>query len=480
MNSKTHLIGRDKEITKLNNILASDHPEFLVMYGRRRVGKTFLIRQHLEKQMVFDFTGTYEANLKTQLGNFHNQYKRWTGKEDTPKIRSWTEAFELLTNYLLSLSRRKRIVVFIDELPWLDTRRSGFLSALEYFWNQHGSQMSNLLLIGCGSAASWIRKKLLKAKGGLYNRVTQRIQLHPFSLKETELYLKSRKLKFTRYQILQLYMAMGGIPFYLKEIPTNSSVDQVIDSLCFTPSGLLSDEYNQLYHSLFKSADDHVAIVEGLGSKPNGLTRSELLKSSKLPDGGTFTRALTELIDCGFVMSYKPYKKKKKDTVYRLIDLYSLFYLKYIQGNASARRNTWQNLKTHSGYTAWSGYAYENIALLHIDQLHHALNIDGMHTQVSSWRFYGNDEIPGSQIDLIIDRPDDIIHLCEVKFTNKEYILTKEYNTKLRQRTSIFQQASATKKLIVNTLITTYPAIQNQHYRDIIDSEVTMNELFEK
>lgn len=478
MNNKTPIIGRERELSKLDNIIASDHPEFLVVYGRRRVGKTFLIRHHLEKNMVFDFTGSFAATLQRQLDNFYNQYVRWTSNKKALPPKSWTQAFDLLTDYLISLNRRKRIVVFIDELPWLDTRRSGFLSALEYFWNQHGSQMTNLLLVGCGSAASWIRKKLLKAKGGLYNRVTQRIHLQPFSLKETEQYLVSRRLKFTKYQILQLYMSLGGIPFYLKDVPANSSVDQVLDQLCFTPGGLLADEYKQLYYSLFKNADDHISIVEGLASKPNGVTRSDILKISGLPDGGTFTRALSELIDCGFVMSYKPHRKKKKDTVYRLIDLYSLFYLKYIQFNVSKRRNTWQSLKSASGYNSWSGYAYENIALLHIDQIHHELGIDGMHTDVSSWRHSGNDEVPGSQIDLIIDRPDDIIHLCEVKFTNKEYLLDKEYSKKLRQRMSIFQHLTSTKKLVLNTLITTYPAIHNQYYREEIDSEVTMEELF--
>ena len=473
------LVGRTKEIATLDRLLASQLPEFLVLYGRRRVGKTYLIRQHLKKHIVMDFTGAFEASMAAQLSNFHYRYIEVTkGKGDASPPNDWFVAFQRLATYLLSLDNRKRkLVVFIDELPWLDTPRSRFVSALEYFWNQYGSNMNNLLLVTCGSAASWIHKKLLKAKGGLYNRVTRRIHLKQFTLSETELYCKKKKLKLTRYQIIQLYMVMGGIPFYLRELSQGKSVVQLIDQICFHPTGLLSDEYNQLYHSLFKNADDHIAIIEALATQSYGMTRAQLVKKCKLPDGGTFSRALTNLEDSGFVSSYSPFGKSKKGTIYRLIDFYTLFYLNYIKGNVTKRPNTWQSLSSGGSYRAWSGYAYENICMVHIDQIIHALGIGGMYVDISSWSYKGADGIPGAQVDLIINRSDDIIHLCEAKFTKEEFVITKDYIKKLRHKRLAFAHATKTKKAIVTTLLTTYPALQNQYYLEEVHTEVTMEDI---
>jgi len=472
--------GREKEVAIFDQLLDSSHPEFLVVYGRRRVGKTFLIREYLNKNIVLDFTGSYEEEMETQLRNFFSQYLKYTeAKRESVVPADWTTAFQYIADYLYTLSHRKsKIVVFIDELPWLDTPRSRFVSALEYFWNQHGSKMNNLLLIACGSAASWIHKKLLKAKGGLYNRVTKRMYLKQFTLGETERYCKKKKLKLTRYQILQLYMVMGGVPFYLKELTQGKSINQLIDEICFSPSGPLSDEYGQLYHSLFRNADDHIAIVEALAARPNGLLREDLVRGSGLSDGGTFNRALTNLIDSSFVSSYKPYGKKKKGTLYKLIDFYTLFYLKFIQENTTERANTWDSLSSGGAYAAWTGYAFENICMVHIDQILASLGIRGMHVDVSSWIFKGDDALPGAQVDLLIDRKDGIIHLCEAKFTRKEFVITKDYNTKLRHKRTAFEYATKTKKSVVSTLLTTYPAIQNKYYLEEVHTEVSMDALF--
>ncbi len=477
----THnLIGRQKEIAIIDGLLRSDQAEFLAVYGRRRVGKTFLIRSKLAKHIVMDFTGARDTDMSTQLDNFFREYIRCTqGKRETAPPKNWSMAFEYLTDYLMSLRHRKRkIVVFFDELPWMDTPRSKFISALEYFWNQHGSKMNNLLFVGCGSAASWMHQKLLKAKGGLHNRVTQRIHLKQFTLSETEDYCRKKKLKLTRYQILQLYMVMGGIPFYLKELSQGKSVSQLIDQICFHPDGSLSDEYNQLYHSLFKNAEDHVSIIEALASKPYGLTREELIKKSKLSDGGSFSRTITDLRDSGFIDIYQPFGKVKKGAIYKLVDFYTLFYLKFIKGNISKRANTWQSLSSGGAYTAWSGYAYENICMIHIDQILQGLGIGGLHADISSWNFKGNEELPGAQVDIVIDRKDDIVHLCEVKFTKEEYLITKGYVKKLRHKRLAFAHATKTKKSVVTTLLTTYPAIQNKYYLDEVHTEVSMGALF--
>lgn len=358
-----------------------------------------------------------------------------------------------------------------------NTARSGFVSALEFFWNQHLSRMDNVLLIACGSASSWIRKNLINARGGLYNRVTQRIKLTPFSLHETDIFLQSMGLQLPKYQILEIYMAMGGIPFYLKEIERSKSVPQLIDEICFSRQGLLRSEYGQLYYSLFKNAEMHIAIIEALAARPQGMTRTDIAQATKMNES-TLTRTMEELEECDFIGRYPPFLNLKKESVFKLTDLYSLFFLKFIQPNQGNAKQVWEQLSKSPAYTSWSGYAFENICLLHTDQIKAALGISGVFTQHSSWKFKGDDVLPGAQIDMLIDRADQIIHLCEAKFTKDHYAITQEYAGKLRLRKSIFKQATQTKKAVFTTLLTTYPAIKNKHYLEEVDSEITMEHLF--
>jgi AAA+ ATPase superfamily predicted ATPase len=475
------IIERYREKSRLNEISASEQAAFLVVFGRRRVGKTFLIREHFSKNIVFDFTGSFEVGLGTQLQNFFNVYLSVSkGQKETTAPRDWNQAFLFLASYLEALKPRKnKVVVFLDEMPWMDTPRSGFLQALEYFWNQYGSRMPNLLLVACGSATSWMQKKLLQARGGLHNRVTHRIHLHPFTLAETEAYCKYKKLRLSRYQILQIYMALGGIPFYLNELKKGRSAIQAIDEICFQKNGLLNSEYNYLFASLFRNPDNHIAIVETLAAHPQGLSRNEIKKHSNLPEGGTINRVLEELDLSGFISKHQPFQKKKKDTMYKLADLYSLFYLKFIRTKKSNGEGTWISLTNTGTYRAWCGYAFENICMQHIDQIKKALGIAGIYSETSAWKFSGNDELSGAQIDLLIDRKDQVINLCEAKFTEKEFVITKDYAQKLRNKRVIFEQHTKTKKAAFTTLLTTYPAIQNKYYIDEIQFEVSMDALFE-
>jgi uncharacterized protein len=471
------VLGRKKEKEIIDELLVSSKAEFVAVYGRRRVGKTFLIRQYLKENMCFDFTGSDEEDNAVQLANFFREFsKQCIDSQVYP--HNWSEAFSLLSDYLYSLDKSQKVVVFIDELPWLDKAKSGFLAALQYFWNQHGSQMSHLLLITCGSAATWIIKNLMNAKGGLYNRITQSIELKPFSLAETEEFLKYKNLKFTRYQILQLYMVMGGIPFYLDAIKTSKSVNQVIDELCFEQNGLLAREFKPLYHSLFKDAEKHLAIIEALAKSPYGMSRQQLLEVTNIPNGGAFVRTIENLIDCGFIKQMATLGKKNQDAIFRIVDFYSVFYIKFIRENSIGRTNVWQSIADSASYQSWCGYAFENICLLHIEQIHKTLAISGLYTQTSSWKFLGNKEMPGTQVDLVIDRKDGIIHLFECKFTNKEFALTKEYTAKLRQRRSIFEYATKAKKQVVTSLITAFPAIRNEYFLEEIHSQVEAEDLF--
>jgi uncharacterized protein len=481
MSSTINIVGRDKEALKLSKILTSSQSEFLAVYGRRRVGKTFLIRQFYRSEMVFDFTGAKEASKKQQLSNFFSEYlTRTKGKKETKAPASWFEAFQYLANYLLGLkATNTKHVVFIDEMPWIDTPKSDFVSALEYFWNQHASKMDNMLLIACGSASSWIRKKLISARGGLYNRVTQRIKLQPFTLYETELYLKSKGIKLPQYQILELYMTMGGIPFYLNEVEKGMSATQAINAVCFTKEGLLNEEYAQLYYAIFKNAENHVAIIETLAAHPQGLTRTDIAQNAKIAEG-SLSRALEELLESDFIALLSPFQNKKKEAIYKLIDLYTLFYLKFIAPQKPSVQNAWEILSQQSNYTAWSGYAYENICMMHIPQIKNALGIANVQTKQSSWKYRGDSTYPGAQIDLVIDRADQCINLCEAKFTKENFVIDKAYAEKLRIKKAVFKNATNAKSALFTTLISTYPAIQNQYYQEEIVNEVTMDKLFER
>lgn len=474
------VLGRDKEIQRINQIMQRDESSFLVIYGRRRIGKTYLVREHLAKQTVFYFTGSYETAMEVQLEKFHNVYLKYTkGQKETRVPDSWHQAFESLANYLESLAHRKsKVVVFLDEMPWMNTPRSGFLSALEYFWNQHGSRMKNLLLIACGSATTWMKRELIEARGGLHNRVTDQIHLKAFDLKETELYCAKKKLAFSRYQILQLYMVFGGVPFYLNALKRGRSVMQNINDICFEKDGLLYAEYTYLFASLFKKPEKHIEIIEVLGAHPQGLARADIVQSSKVPEGGTLNRVLEDLELSGFVSKHLPFQKRKKDTIYKLADNYSLFYQKFIK-NSKHGSNSWLSLMESPSYRAWSGYAFENICFSHIAKIKAALGVGSVYTETSAWKFRGNEDLPGAQVDLLIDRRDQVINLCEAKFTDKEFVCTKEYAQSLRTRRAIFDQINKTKKVAVTTLITTYPALQNTHYMEEVHSEVTMDALFE-
>jgi uncharacterized protein len=474
------VIGRDREKALLDRIMSGNEAAFISVYGRRRVGKTYLIRQYLRQQIVFDLTGKKDGSLEEQMQNFYAEYlTRTKGRKETMVPKSWQEAFTYLINYLTSLPARKsKLVIFLDEMPWMDGPRSRFVSALEYLWNQHLSKMHNVVLIACGSSTSWIRKNLIHARGGLYNRVTHRMKLSPFTLYETEQFLKSKGLRLNRSTILELYMAIGGIPHYLKEITEVNSAAKIINTLCFTKGALLMDEYNQLYHSLFVNADQHIKIVETLAKSHYGLTQAALVKKSKLAQS-TLSRTLEELEECDFITKNLPIDKLKKEAIYRLTDPFSLFYHKFIKNHKPNIKDAWQVYSATQTYAIWCGYAFENTCLVHIDQITQKLGISGISTAVNSWYFAGNETLPGSQIDIIIDRADRAMNLCEIKFTHGQFTITKDYAAKLMKTKSIFYTVVKNKKSLLTTLITTNDPLENEHYNGQIDSLILLNDLFE-
>lgn len=472
------LIGRESEKRILQQALVSKEAELVAVYGRRRVGKTFLIRQVYKQHIICEFSGVHHATTAEQLENFRNVIALALNSPIAPALpKSWTEAFMLLVQYATPLLGKK-VVVFFDEFPWLSSHKSGFLSAFEYFWNSWGSKQANLVVTICGSAASWMIQKIVNSKGGLHNRITKKIRLLPFTLYETSKYLKSKDVNLDQYQILQIYMALGGIPHYLKEIKRGESATQIIDRLCFTKDGLLINEFKNLYESLFEMADRHVNVVKALAAKPSGLTRKEIIAECNLQSGGTTTKLMEELIESGFVGIYLPFQKNVKDAIYRLTDEYSLFYLKFIEHARATGEGTWTKRANSQSWKSWSGNAFESICLKHVAQLKKALGISGIYTEESAWRYAPGKSGQGVQIDLLLDRQDMTISLCEMKFSNTPILIDKAMSFELKDKLDIFKAQTQTKKSVFLTMVTTYGVKDNLHKTGLVQNEVTMKDLF--
>ncbi|MDV0445931.1 hypothetical protein MmiAt1_15350 [Methanimicrococcus sp. At1] len=468
------IIGRDHEKKALADYFKSERPEFVAVYGRRRVGKTFLIKESFENDFSFYFTGSANANMQDQLHNFNaalNQY----GKVSYPFPKSWFEAFEQLVHLLEHSSDTKK-VIFLDEVPWMDTPRSKFIPALEYFWNSWASSRPDILLIVCGSATSWMMNNLIQNKGGLYNRITRRMFIEPFTLNECERYFHENNIVMSRYQIAEYYMILGGIPYYLNLIDKKLSLAQNIDKLCFSKNGELTDELDRLYASLFKYSENHIKIVEFLSRKSKGMTRDEISRNTKISDGGGLVKNLVELEQCGFIRKYHAFGKKK-GYLYQLIDFYTLFYFKFMINNTFSDSQFWLKSIDSARHRSWSGYAFEQVCLTHVLQIQKKLGVSGVLTNISSWR--GETSDTGAQVDLIIDRNDGVINLCEMKYSGTGlFAIDKKYSENLNRKKSVFIQKSGSRKAIHLTMVTTY-GIQKNIYSDMIQSEVTLNDLFD-
>jgi uncharacterized protein len=485
MESNNYIVGRTKELELLQAALNSNQAELIAVYGRRRVGKTFLISTYfMDKGIYFEFTGIKDANRKTHLKRF-TKILSSTLLDDKiqPTPSDWFEALDLLYEQIKLISKDNKVIIFFDELPWIASAKSNFLQALDHFWNRYFSRMNNIILIVCGSAASWMIDNIISNTGGLYGRLTRKMHLMPFTLSETESFLNSRNIKLDKKQIIELYMAMGGIPKYLLQAETGKSSTQIINQQFFTTTGFLSKEFNNLYSFLFNKYEQHVKIVKILAKNKSGLTRKDLLEQAEIVTGGAATKVLRELEDSGFIMHLDCYPDNTKLAKYRLIDQYSLFYLRWVESTEKLRHtnsleNYWIEQSNTISWIVWCGYAFENICLTHMDKIQNALGLGGIRVQSHIWYFKGTSERPGSQIDLVLDRADNCINLCEIKFYNSEFQLTKKYGEELNKKREIFREQTKCKKSLFTTLITTYGASDNIYANTYIQSQVTMDSLF--
>jgi len=461
----------------LNDCMKSDRSEFVIVYGRRRVGKTFLIERYFDSTYDFSFVGAHRAEQRVQLHNFAKAMKKHAQLPSIPKYTDWYEAFDALEEYLEQQPLDRKKVVFFDEMPWIDTAKSDFVKALENFWNGWANRRSDIVFIGSGSATSWMVDNIVENQGGLHARITSSIYLRPFSLKETEEYLQSRHCKWDRYQILQCYMLFGGVPFYLSLLKVVDSLVQNVDHLCFARNGQLRLEFAELYNALFTNADRYIAVVEALSAHKEGMTRSEIANVIGT-NGGVLTKVLSNLEKCDFISKMARFPNHSTDVIYRLTDFYTLFYYKFIAKDQSGDEQWWSNnFRSHS-VVSWMGNAFELVCLRHTPQIKKALGISGMSTSISSWRKKGDGASKGAQIDLIIDRADRMVNLCEMKFSQEPFVISNDYEQTLRDRMAIFRESTKCNKSFLNTFVTTMGVADGKH-KSIVDSEVVMNDLFE-
>jgi uncharacterized protein len=477
---QNELVGRKPEIATLQKVLASKEAELIAIVGRRRIGKTFLVQSVFQDQMIFEVAGMQNSSTKKQLQNFHLLVQSSFGElaNQVPKPTDWLTAFHQLSQILdrLPPTEQKR-VLFFDELPWLDNRKSGFLEAFSNFWNIYASR-KQLVVVICGSAASWMIQKVVYHKGGLHNRITQTIQLQPFTLAETEAYLLSRNIGLDRYQILQLYMATGGVPHYLKDVQGGQTAAQNIEHMFFSLGNTLRNEFLKLFPALFEQPEQHMSIVRILGQSRNGLDRKTILERAKISDGGAATRYLLELEQSGFITPFYPLYKKKKQVIYRLTDEYSLFYVHFIEQKRVQGNDTWQHFSQTQAYKTWCSYAFESICLKHIAQIKQALGISGIYSEASTFYAQSDSNETGVQVDLLIDRKDDAINVFELKFYAEAISLTSEDAAQLRERIRLFKYHSKTKKQVFLNFVAPFGMKNNQYSLGLVHSWFELDVLF--
>jgi len=483
------LIGREREKSQILELYESKQAEFLALYGRRRVGKTVLVRESFIScdSLYFELTGQKKMKLAKQLSNFVKAYQ----KTFYPKLKimppkTWSEAFGMLTDAINKTD--KKVVIFLDELPWLAGRKSNLMSALDYVWNTEWVKCPRVKLIVCGSAASWMIKHIISDKGGLHNRTTDTMLLKPFTLTETKYFLAEKNITLSLIQILQIYMTMGGIPYYLNLIKSGKSATEIISTLCFQENGLLFNEFDKLFDSLFDDSEVYKEIIRIVASKRYGIEKRNLLKQAKFStSGGRFNVRLNELVEAGFIK--RMIQNKKNEEYYRIIDEYSYFYLKWIlpmkdQLLLDNVNQYWQLQMQTSSWKSWAGYTFETICLKHANKLIEKLELSSLVIGAIPWRFISNknpneNESNGAQIDLILQRNDGSVTLCEIKFNLKEIIIDKTFRANLLNKVAAYRKTTKIDEHVFIVMVTCAGVKKNNYAKELLADQLVLADLFE-
>jgi len=484
---KNLIVAREKEKAVFERLVNESTAQMLAVYGRRRIGKTFLVREFFDDCFAFKHTAVSPMELKAhdkngellyriQLNEFAASLRRYGSKDESP-INDWFEAFHRLEALLEKKRGKGKIVVFIDELPWLDTPRVNFLSAFEHFWNDWGSGKHNLLLIVCGSATSWMLNNLINNKGGLYGRTNYEMHLHPFTLAETETYLHRRSVTLDRYDVVQTYMLTGGVAYYLSYFQPGLSLAENIDAIFFAENGFLQTEYDRLFTSLFADNAGYRHIVEVLSQNRYGMTRKTLAEKAGIAIGGTLSNMLKALVNSDLVTIYWNFGESKRTQYYKLTDMFCLFYLGFVQKNPSNNRTYWYDNQNSPRLNSWRGRAFEDVCFVHRMEVKRALGISGVQAEVYPWHATAEGNAPGAQIDMLIDRADRVLNLCEMKFSQDDFVISKDYDERLRRKIMRLQEETGGKRNVQVTLVTTFGLKKNM-YSSRVQRVVTLEGLF--
>lgn len=471
---RQEIVGRNAQVAIFKAAMASDQSEFIAVTGRRRIGKTYLIKTFFDEAICFHLTGIQHQGTKAQLEAFANELA-FRSNRLTSTPANWIEAFAILRQYLADIQTDTKKVVFFDELPWIDTQGSGFLQIFAHFWNSWAAWERNIILVIAGSSTSWIIKKVYNDTGGLHNRVTKRIWLEPFRLSDTEAYFKSKNIVLSRYEIVLIYMALGGVPFYLNEVRAGETAAQTIQRLCFSKDGLLKNEFENLYAAIFRSPEPHLRIVRTLAQHNYGLERIELLRRANIANSGTATKILEDLTATGYVKYQVPYGKKTNNGKYILADFYSRFYLNFIE---KQKITDWTGLTESQAFKTWSGLAFEWLCHFHIAEILKGLGISGIQTKTSYLAIKDESGKMTAQIDLLIDRADNALNLCEIKFANDVYTLNKTEADAIRRKMTYLRQQLTRRKSIFPVMITPFGCEKNMHYLGLITNDLDLDILF--
>ena len=447
------IIGRREEIRELEKCEKSKKSELVCVYGRRRVGKTYLVEQSFANLFAFRATGVESGNTRTQLKSF---YQRLVEAGDTERRvpQDWFEAFSRLERILAAENIRRSIhgkrIVFFDEFPWFATPRSDFLEAFGEFWNRCGTAQGDFLFIICGSATSWIIKNILEDTGSLYNRVTSQIFLRPFSLRETELYMESRVFGWSRRQIVECQMIFGGLPYFFDLLNPDESLTWNINALIFKPHALLRHESKKLLEATLKKSPAYNDILKCLSSHYYGMQKNACFASLDISQG-TFSRAVEDLIKCGYVHESVDRYSKGHPLRLQLIDPFLLFHYNFLEKGYS-ETTRFEDFKSDTGrYNNWRGHAFEILCMYHIDHIKNALGISGVRTNSYAWVSEKNE----AQIDLVLDRDDGIVNICEEKYTDTAFAVSAEYEERLLKKMDIYRAETKTKKALKIVMICT-------------------------
>lgn len=474
-----YIVGRSDEQATLLEATRSDESQFIAVYGRRRVGKTYLIRRAFADDFAFQYTGLERSSNRQQLDAFHRALLQ-QGLPKCAKPANWVDAFYQLQSLLESKRPSSRHggkrVVFLDELPWMDAPRAGFVEALGNFWNRWAGWTGDILLIVCGSATSWMFNKVLRNHGGLYNRVTTQIHVRPFCLHQCEQLCRKLRLGWSRRQIAEAYMIMGGIPHYWNKFDRQSSLTANVDRLFFSSDADMRREYLALFASLFSNPDRYESIIEALAGKKRGLTQGEIAKAAGYAQSGRLSSILENLELCGFIIKVQQPNKRSKDALYQLIDNFSLFYHEFVRGKGD-RPNYWSMHSNSPANSAWRGLAFERLCFQHREQIARALGIGGVCASWYAWSAPRTEEYPGVQVDLVIDRADGIVNLCEAKFTDRPFAISSDYMQQLLLRRGRYQEEVAPKKGIHLTMIAPEGIAENPQSHEV-NSVVRLDDLF--